>query len=205
MSLSECVIASGNAGKLKEFKQLFAGTNIAIHPQSQFDVPEAIEDGLSFIENAIIKARNAASVTGLPALADDSGLEVDALDGQPGIRSARFSEDYPEGASDTNNNDKLLGLLADVDEERRSARFVCALAFLRHAEDPNPVVSVGNWQGIVLREPQGDGGFGYDPLFFDPTLGASASSLPPEQKNRVSHRARALAQLREMLQQQGIM
>ncbi len=199
------VVATGNAGKLKEFGELFRDTGIALVAQGELSVPEAEETGLSFIENAIIKARNASAATGLAALADDSGLEVEALDGQPGIRSARFSADYPDGASDANNNDKLLRLLKDVADDRRNARFVCALAYLRHAADPNPLISVGNWQGVILKQPEGAGGFGYDPLFFDPALGSSAAALPAGKKNSVSHRARALAQLRVMLEQQAIM
>ncbi len=206
MSLTECVIASGNAGKLKEFKQLFADTDIAIYPQSQFDVPEAIEDGLSFIENAIIKARNAAHYTHLPAIADDSGLEVDALNGAPGIYSARFAEDVNGvRSSDDANNDKLLGLLADTPESQRTARFVCALAFMRHEKDPTPVVCVARWQGVILREPRGENGFGYDPIFYVPEFSCASAELEKDIKNRVSHRGQALQLLMQQLTALGLL
>lgn len=206
MSLTECVIASGNAGKLKEFKQLFAGTDIAIYPQSQFDVPEAIEDGLSFIENAIIKARNAAHYTNMPAIADDSGLEVDALNGAPGIYSARFSEDVNGvRCSDETNNNKLLGLLADTPEAERTARFVCALAFMRHEKDPTPVVCVARWQGVILSEPRGENGFGYDPVFYLPEFSCASAELEKNIKNRVSHRGQALQLLLQQLTALGML
>ena len=206
MSHAEFVIASGNAGKLKEFQQLFAGTNIAICPQSQFDVPEAIEDGLSFIENAIIKARNAAKHTGLAAIADDSGLEVDALNGAPGIYSARFSEDVNGvRVSDEANNQKLLGLLDGKPEAERSARFVCALAFMRHEKDPTPVVCVARWEGVILTEPKGENGFGYDPIFYVPEFFCASAELDKSIKNRVSHRGQALKILLEQLQGLGLL
>lgn len=206
MSHAEFVIASGNAGKLKEFQQLFADTNIAICPQSQFDVPEAIEDGLSFIENAIIKARNAAKHTGLAAIADDSGLEVDALNGAPGIYSARFSEDVNGvRVSDEANNQKLLGLLDGKPEAERSARFVCALAFMRHEKDPTPVVCVARWEGVILTEPKGENGFGYDPIFYVPEFSCASAELDKSIKNRVSHRGQALKILLEQLQGLGLL
>ncbi len=206
MSHAEFVIASGNAGKLKEFQQLFADTNIAICPQSQFDVPEAIEDGLSFIENAIIKARNAAKHTGLAAIADDSGLEVDALNGAPGIYSARFSEDVNGvRVSDKANNQKLLGLLDGKPEAERSARFVCALAFMRHEKDSTPVVCVARWEGVILTEPKGENGFGYDPIFYVPEFSCASAELDKSIKNRVSHRGQALKILLEQLQGLGLL
>ena len=201
----EFVIASGNAGKLKEFQQLFSATDISICPQSQYDVPEAIEDGLSFIENAIIKARNAAHHTGLPAIADDSGLEVDALNGAPGIYSARFNEDANGvRTSDESNNEKLLSLLKGKPESERSARFVCALAFMRHEKDPSPVVCVARWDGIILAVPQGSSGFGYDPLFYLPEYGCASAELDRDVKNRISHRGQALQLLLAQLNSLGL-
>ena len=201
----ELVIASGNAGKLKEFQQLFAETEIRIHPQSQYDVPEAIEDGLSFIENAIIKARNAARYTGLPAIADDSGLEVEALNGAPGIYSARFNEDANGvRTSDEANNEKLLSLLKGKPESERAASFVCALAFMRHEKDPSPVVCVARWDGIILAEPRGTNGFGYDPLFYLPDYSCASAELDRVVKNRISHRGQALQLLLAQLNDLGL-
>lgn len=185
------VLASGNAGKLTEFRQLLAASGFAVEAQSAFAVPEAAETGLSFIENAILKARNAARHSGLPALADDSGLEVDALDGAPGIRSARFAG---ENADDDANNALLLQRLASVPAPRR-ARYRCVLAYLRHAEDPSPLICEGSWEGEILQQPRGDGGFGYDPLFWLPALDCSAAELAPADKNRLSHRGQAMAAL----------
>lgn len=202
---SSIVIASGNRGKLAEFNALFQPWSLKVEPQSAYDVPEAIEDSLSFIENAIIKARNAAQHSGLPAIADDSGLEVDALQGQPGIYSARFSADlHGDQANDDTNNKKLLSLLENIDQPQRTARFVCALAFLRHSQDPNPVISVASWQGRILREPRGDNGFGYDPLFYLPELDCTSAELEPAQKNRLSHRGQAMAGLLTQLKSAGI-
>ena len=186
------VLASGNRGKLGEFAALFAGSAFEIVSQQEFGVTEADETGLSFIENAIIKARNAAAHTGLPAIADDSGLAVDALNGAPGIRSSRFAG---PGAGDRANLEKLLHELADVPEERRSARFHCVIACLRHAGDPVPLICQAAWEGRILFEPRGDQGFGYDPVFFVPTHGCSSAELPPGVKNRISHRGQALTQL----------
>jgi XTP/dITP diphosphohydrolase len=185
------VLASGNAGKLKEFRELLASSGFSVEAQSAFNVPEAEETGLSFIENAILKARNAARHSGLPALADDSGLEVDALDGAPGIRSARFAGD---DADDARNNALLLQRLAQVPAPRR-ARYRCVLAWLRHAEDPSPLICEGSWEGEILTAPRGDGGFGYDPLFWLPALGCTAAELAPAEKNRLSHRGQAMAAL----------
>jgi XTP/dITP diphosphohydrolase len=190
------VLATGNQGKLAELRQLLEGTGIQVLPQSDFDVPDAEETGLSFIENAILKARHAAAHTGLPAIADDSGIEVDALDGAPGIYSARYAGRHGDSRA---NNDKLLAALAGLPEGERGARFYCVMVFLRHAEDPTPIIAEGSWEGRILEAPRGEGGFGYDPLFFDPTLERSAAELDPTEKNRISHRARALAQLRARL------
>lgn len=188
----EIVLASGNAGKLREFQQLLGGLDLRVRPQSEFAVPEVEETGLSFVENALLKARAAAAHSGLPAIADDSGLEVDALQGRPGIYSARFAG---PGASDADNNRKLLSLLTDVPESARSARFRCLLVYMRHAEDPMPIICLGTWEGCIGFEPRGDNGFGYDPLFYIPALNCCSAELAPEQKNRLSHRGQAMAQL----------
>ncbi|SEA21812.1 RdgB/HAM1 family non-canonical purine NTP pyrophosphatase [Microbulbifer marinus] len=185
------VLASGNAGKLKEFSQLFASWDIQVVPQSEFDVPEVEESGLSFIENALIKARHASRVSGLPALADDSGLAVDALGGAPGIYSARYAG---PGATDSENNSKLLEALQDVPDERRAASFHCALAFVRRHDDPVPLVCSAQWTGRILREPAGEQGFGYDPLFFVESEGMTSAQLARGVKNRLSHRAQAVQQ-----------
>lgn len=190
------VLASGNAGKVREFNQLLAGAHIEVLPQSSFGVPEAEETGLTFVENAILKARNAARHTGLPALADDSGIEVDALNGAPGIYSARYAG---PGATDEENLLKLLAALEGLPEEQRGARFQCVIAYLRHAEDPTPLICQGTWEGRILEAPRGANGFGYDPVFFVPEEGVSSAELPPELKNRLSHRGQALRRLLEGL------
>lgn len=190
------VMASGNKGKLKEFSLLLKNSGIDIVPQSQFNVPEAEETGLSFIENAIIKARNASQHVDLPAIADDSGLEVDALNGRPGIYSARFSaSEQGDKLSDQSNNKKLLKLMEGVSETQRSARFICALAFLRHPEDPTPIVCVGAWNGFILNATSGGQGFGYDPLFFVPKHNCSAAELTPQVKSSISHRGIAIKKM----------
>lgn len=186
------VLASSNPGKLRELQILLAPHRLEVVAQSLFTVPDAEETGLSFVENAILKARHACRHTGLPALADDSGLEVDALDGAPGIRSARFSG---AAATDARNIEKLLALLEGVPEARRTARFQCLLVFLRHAEDPTPLICQGTWEGRILTSPRGDNGFGYDPIFFIPDTDCSAAQLTLEQKNTRSHRGQALAGL----------
>jgi len=186
------VLASGNRGKLAEFQQLLQGVGFNVVPQTALQVPDIEETGLSFVENAILKARNAARHTALPALADDSGLEVDALRGAPGIYSARFAR---VGASDAQNNAKLLELLRDKPESERGARFRCVLVFMRHAEDPTPVICEGAWEGRILESPRGEKGFGYDPLFYVPSEKLSAAELPAELKNCISHRGQALAKL----------
>ncbi len=183
------VVATGNAGKLAEFSQLL-GERFSLISQRDLQVEEAEENGLSFVENALIKARNAALQTGLPALADDSGLCVDALGGAPGIYSARYAG---AGAKDADNNAKLLRDLADIRE--RKAHFHCALVFVRHPEDPAPIICEGRWLGEVVDTPRGDNGFGYDPHFFIPELNKCAAELPTEQKNRLSHRGLAVSQL----------
>ena len=190
------VLASGNAGKLAELRDLL-GDRFTLHAQSEFGVGDADETGLSFIENAILKARHAARATGLPALGDDSGLCVDALHGAPGLYSARYAGTH--GDSDA-NIDKLLREIDGIDDPARTARFVCVLALVRHADDPMPLVAEGRWEGRVLRARRGGNGFGYDPVFFSPLHGCSAAELPAEVKNRDSHRGQALAALRERLQ-----
>lgn len=193
------VLATGNKGKLTEFRQLLAGLDMDVVPQSDFDIPDAIEDGLSFVENAIIKARHAAKLTGLPAIADDSGLEVDMLNGAPGIYSARFSG---ENATDEKNNLRLLSLLQEIPEEQRTARFQCLLVMMRNAEDPTPLICQGTWEGRISFAPQGDNGFGYDPLFLIPELGVTSAQLEKTEKNRISHRGQAMGLLLEKLSPQ---
>lgn len=182
------VLASGNPGKLREFGELLSHLAIDVLPQSDFGVPDAEETGLTFVENAIIKARNAAAHTGLPAIADDSGLEVEYLNGAPGIYSARYAGDAGNAA----NNAKLLRALDGVDVTQRSARFRCLLVYLRHADDPTPVICQGTWEGRILNTEQGDAGFGYDPVFYVPSEGCSAAELSAERKNAISHRGQAL-------------
>ena len=173
-----------------------AGFPFEIVPQSLFGTPEVEETGLTFVENALLKARHAAQHTGLPALADDSGLVVDALGGAPGIYSARYAG---PGAGDQANMDKLLQALAGVSAEQRSGRFVCALVLLHHAADPTPIICQASWEGMILTEPRGTHGFGYDPVFFVPDQNRTAAELDPASKNRLSHRGRALAELVRLL------
>ena len=194
--MSRVVLASNNKGKLREFGELLADFHMEIIPQSEYRVPEVEETGLTFVENAILKARNAAARAGLPAIADDSGIEVDALHGAPGIRSARFAG--PE-ASDQANLEKLLAQLEGVPEARRNARFQCLVVYLEHAEDPTPIICQGTWEGRITLEPRGDNGFGYDPIFFLPDRGCTAAELPSQSKNAISHRGQALRKLVEAL------
>lgn len=194
--MSRVVLASSNRGKLGEFSALLAGTGLSVVSQGELGIPEAEETGLSFVENAILKARNAAQHSGLPALADDSGLEVDALNGAPGIYSSRYAG---PGASDGDNVTKLLQALADVPETRRTARFQCLIVYLRHAFDPTPLICQGTWEGRVLFAPRGTNGFGYDPVFYVPGHDCASAELPPELKNRLSHRGQAMARLLAVL------
>lgn len=194
--MQQIVLASGNRKKLAELQQILEPLGLQVVPQSEFNVPSPEETGLSFVENAILKARHAARLTGLPAIADDSGIEVDALDGAPGIYSARFAG--PD-ADDAANNALLVDKLADVPEEQRSARYQCLIVMMRHEKDPVPVICQGSWEGRVLLEPRGDMGFGYDPHFFVPELGKTAAELPPDEKNRTSHRGKALTALMDRL------
>jgi XTP/dITP diphosphohydrolase len=189
MSQQRIVLASNNAGKVREIGQLLAAHKTEIIPQREFAIEDIEETGLTFVENAILKARHAAKQSGLPAIADDSGIEVDALQGAPGIYSARYAG---EGADDQANNNKLLEALKGMPEEQRTARFQCLLVYMRHATDPTPLICQGTWEGRILEEPQGENGFGYDPLFWVPTEGCSSAELDPEVKNRLSHRGQAL-------------
>lgn len=192
--MDKLVLASGNAGKLKELSSLLAPLGIEVLPQSAFNVSEAEEPHPSFVENAIAKARHAARATGLPALADDSGLCVDVLGGAPGVLSARFAG---EPKSDARNNALLLERLAD--EPKRGARFYCALALVRHADDPQPIIACGEWRGEILETPRGQGGFGYDPLFLVPDLDQTAAEIDHSLKNVLSHRGKAMRQLLDRL------
>jgi len=194
------VLASNNPGKVREIGAMLADSGIEILPQSDFAVSEVEETGPTFVENAILKARHAAEHTGLPAIADDSGLVVDALNGAPGIYSARYAG---ENASDADNLHKLLEAMADVPEDQRSARFVCLMVFLRHAADPLPLICQGIWEGRITTAPSGAGGFGYDPVFFVPEKGCTSAELPPDEKNRLSHRGQALRCLTAALPNQG--
>lgn len=190
------VLASNNPGKLREFAQILAPWQREVLPQNQFNVPEVAETGLSFVENALIKARHAAQHTGLPAMADDSGIEVDALKGAPGIYSARFAG---PGASDEENNRYLLEQLKEVAESQRSARYHCVIVYLRTAQDPMPLICQGSWEGMIVLTPKGEQGFGYDPLFYVPTHHCTSAELPPEVKNQLSHRGQALQALQTAL------
>jgi XTP/dITP diphosphohydrolase len=194
INLSQLVLASHNAGKLKEL-QAMLGNSVQLRSVGEFSLVEPQETGLSFIENAILKARNAARVSGLPALADDSGLAVDFLGGAPGIYSAR----YADGQGDAANNAKLLLALQGVPAQERGAQFVCCLALVRHADDPLPIICEGLWHGRILEQAEGEHGFGYDPLFWVPERNCSSAVLSPAEKNELSHRARAMALLRERL------
>ena len=196
----EIVLASNNPGKVREIAQLLATLDLSVLPQSQFDVPDVEETGLTFVENAILKARNAARKTGLATIADDSGLEVDALNGAPGIHSSRYAG---VGSSDQANLDKLLQALTDVPQGDRRARFQCLMVYLAHEHDPTPLICQGTWEGRILFEPRGDNGFGYDPVFFVPTHNCSSAELPPEIKNELSHRGQALRTLVAALAKKG--
>lgn len=187
------VLASGNAGKVTELEQLLAGSDVQLVAQTALGVGDADETGLTFVENALIKARHAARATGLPALADDSGICVDALNGAPGLYAARYAGSHGDSAA---NNVKLLHELHGVPSDRRSAYFIAVLVLLRHAEDPAPLIAEGRWHGRILEAPRGEGGFGYDPLFLPDGHDVSAAELEPARKNRLSHRGQALALLK---------
>jgi XTP/dITP diphosphohydrolase len=190
------VIATGNAGKLREFRSLLAGLPFALTSSGELELTSPEETGATFLANALLKARHAASLSGSPAIADDSGLEVDALGGAPGIFSARYAG---AAADDAANNAKLLRALAPIPREQRRARYRCALVFVGSEADPAPLIAEADWQGFILDVPRGSGGFGYDPYFWLPDLKKTAAELPPAQKNRLSHRGRALRALRDQL------
>ncbi len=190
--MKKVVLASGNPGKLKEFQHLLSDCGLDVRPQSEFSIGNIEETGLTFVENAILKARHAAKKSGLPAISDDSGIEVDALMGAPGIYSARFSG---EGATDKKNNIQLLKQLKDVTEEKRTARYQCVLVYMRHGEDPTPIICQASWEGRILCEERGENGFGYDPLFFVPTHGCTSAELEKSVKSTISHRAKAMQKL----------
>ncbi|WCE04734.1 RdgB/HAM1 family non-canonical purine NTP pyrophosphatase [Pseudoxanthomonas sp. JBR18] len=194
--MNRLVLASGNAGKLAEFKAMLAHLPYDIVPQKELGVQDVPETGLTFVENALIKARHASAVTGLPALADDSGLIVDALGGAPGLYSARYAG---QPTSDAANNAKLLEAMREIPDDQRRARFYAVIVLLRHPEDPQPLIAEGAWEGRIIRELRGNGGFGYNPLFLDPNHGLTAAEMETALKNRLSHRARALAALNQQL------
>lgn len=194
--MSRIVLASNNPGKAREIGELLADLHIEVLPQSQFNVEEIEETGLTFVENAILKARNAAQHTGLPALADDSGLEVDALHGAPGIYSARYAG---PAAGDNDNVQKLLRDLKALGAVTRAARFQCLMVYVRHALDPTPLICQGTWEGTIIDTPAGTNGFGYDPIFFVTSDNCTAAQLPPERKNTLSHRGQALRCLLDKL------
>jgi|TARA_B110000971_G_scaffold139888_1_gene142997 XTP/dITP diphosphohydrolase len=194
--MNKIVLASSNQGKLREFKQILSAKKFELVPQSTFNFVDADETGLSFVENAIIKARHASELTGLPSLADDSGIEVDALQGRPGIYSARYAQvQGPSVDQDKENNKKLLLELADVPEPLRTARYQCVIVFMRHPQDPTPLICQGSWEGRILSEESGVNGFGYDPLFFVPSHNCTSAELSKEIKNDLSHRGKALREL----------
>jgi XTP/dITP diphosphohydrolase len=196
MSTHRIVLATGNVGKVRELQQLLADMDYEIVPQSEFNTPEAVEDGLGFVENALIKARSASRHTGLPAIADDSGIAVDALDGAPGIYSARYAG---AGATDEQNLNHLLENMQNVDDPDRTARFICLMVYVRHAEDPTPLICQGSWEGRLLRSPQGENGFGYDPIFYVPEKDCTSAQLSSDEKNAMSHRGKAIRCLVDQL------
>ncbi len=196
------VIATGNPGKLRELQAMLQPLNWEVHSQDEWNIEEAVEDGLSFVENALIKARHASALCGLPALGDDSGLVVDALHGAPGIRSARYASGLDgEQADDAANNQKLLTALKGLPQDQRSAHFYCAMVFVRHPRDPAPLITTGQWHGTILPALRGSGGFGYDPLFWLQEQQCASAELPAAEKNRISHRGQALAAMVKLLRQ----
>lgn len=197
--MNSIVLASGNTKKLREMTEILTPLGLKVVPQSDFAVAEAAETGLSFVENAILKARNAARHTGLAAIADDSGIEVDALNGAPGIYSARFAG---SGANDADNNALLIEKLRDIPEAQRSCRYQCLIVFMRHADDPVPIICQGSWEGRITLEPRGNQGFGYDPHFLLADRDITAAELSSEEKHQLSHRGRALALLAQALRDQ---
>ncbi|MCP4390952.1 MAG: RdgB/HAM1 family non-canonical purine NTP pyrophosphatase [Gammaproteobacteria bacterium] len=197
--MKRLVLASGNSAKLRELSRILDDLGYELHPQSEFNVSDVAETGTTFVENAIIKARHAAAHANLPALADDSGIEVDALDGAPGVYSARFSG---PGADDAANNALLVEKLREVAPEQRSARYRAVIVLMRHAADPSPLICEGSWEGMIQLQPAGEGGFGYDPYFYLPELDCTSAQLSADEKNRLSHRGKALDELKRRLSQQ---
>ncbi len=195
-TLSKLVIASANAGKILELQSSLRELDITVIPQGELNIPDIEETGLSFVENSILKARNATALSGLPAIADDSGLEVDFLKGAPGIYSARFSG---ENATDASNREKLLSLLADVPASERSARYQTVIVFMRHSTDPTPIICQGTWEGQISTEQRGSNGFGYDSIFFVPSRNCQAAELDDETKQRLSHRGKAMSAFLQQL------
>jgi len=193
------VLATGNQGKVKEMSELLNSFSIEVLPQNQFNVPDVPETGTTFVENAIIKARHASKLTGLPAIADDSGLEVDFINGQPGIYSARYAG---EDASDQDNIDKLLSKLKGISPEQRKARFQCVLVYMRHALDPTPVICQGTWEGVITETQHGEQGFGYDPVFWVEGEQMTSAQLTKQRKSELSHRGKALSQLVNILKEE---
>ncbi|MCF7968894.1 MAG: RdgB/HAM1 family non-canonical purine NTP pyrophosphatase [Methylococcaceae bacterium] len=194
--MKKVLLASNNPGKIREIQAILAEHDLTVMPQSEFGVGDVDETGLTFVENALIKARHAAALSGLPAIADDSGLEVDVLGGAPGVHSARYAG---LGATDAKNNEKLLAALAGVPQTARTARFRCVMVYLRHAADPSPVIAEGVWHGLILEEARGSAGFGYDPLFYVPEHQRTSAELDAVLKNRISHRSQALRSLASAL------
>ncbi len=203
--MSTIVLATGNQGKVKELAHLLKEQAFEIVPQCDFNVPEVAETGTTFVENAIIKARHAAKITGLPAIADDSGLEVDALNGAPGVYSARYAADTTNSEpSDNDNTNKLLNALTNTPNEQRTARFHCVLVYMKHENDPTPIICHGVWQGSITKEKHGEQGFGYDPVFWQEDLQMTSAQLPRDLKNKLSHRGQALIQLVDKLAQNKV-
>ena len=197
MTDNKLVLASANAGKIKELQDMLDTLGIEVIPQSALNVPDIAETGLSFVENSLLKARNAAALTNLPAISDDSGLEVDFLCGAPGIYSARFSGEH---ATDASNRQKLLQLMIDVPQEQRTARYQTLIVYMRHANDPTPIICQGTWEGSIATAEKGDGGFGYDSIFQVAETNCRAAELDKDTKNRLSHRGKAMANLLSELQ-----
>ena len=189
------VLATGNPNKVLEIRSILS-SNMTVLPQTELDIPSPVETGLTFVENAIIKARNAAAFSGLPAIADDSGLLVDFLDGAPGVYSSRYAGD---DATDDDNNARLLAALSGVPREKRAAQFYCVMVLLKHERDPSPLIAQGTWRGEILTEPRGTGGFGYDPVFYVPEFGRAVAELTRDEKHRASHRGQALVQLKNLM------
>lgn len=196
--MHKIILATGNLNKVREISASLQGSNIEIMPQSMFNVPDADETGTTFVENAIIKARNCAAHTGEAAMADDSGIEVDALGGAPGVHSARYSGEH---ANDDKNTALLLRNMEDVPDGKRTARYWCVMVYMRSASDPTPIICQASWEGIIIREKRGTNGFGYDPVFLIPELGKTAAEVSLEVKNSMSHRAKAIRMMTEKLRE----